>query len=154
MRKSLIATVALGTSLAIGAVGITAALPAVAGAQTAPTTQSAPATPAKGGHKALKALRHHEFKVAADTIGVTPAELRADIKNGQSVAEVAASKNVPVDTVITAVVNDASAKIDKAVTNGKLTQEKADAMKAKLTDRVTKLVNAHKGDAKAPASGN
>jgi len=27
-------------------------------------------------------------------------------------------------------------------------------MKAKLTDRVTKLVNAHKGDAKAPASGN
>jgi ribosomal protein S20 len=156
MRKSLIATLALGTSLAIGAVGITAALPNIAGAQTTPTTQSAPsATQNKTGHPGLRALRRHEFKVAADTIGVKPAELRTDLKNGQSIADVAAAKNVPVDNVITAVVNDASARIDKAVTNGKLDQAKADTMKSKLTDRVTKLVNAHKGDhTQAPAQGN
>jgi ribosomal protein S20 len=156
MRKSLIATLALGTSLAIGAVGVTAALPNIAGAQTTPTTQSAPSTTQnKTGHPGLRALRRHEFKVAADTIGVKPAELRTDLKNGQSIADVAAAKNVPVDNVITAVVNDASARIDKAVTNGKLDQAKADTMKSKLTDRVTKLVNAHKGDhTQASAQGN
>ena len=156
MRKSLIATLALGTSLAVGAVGVAAAVPNIAGAQTAPTTQTAPSTaPAKAGHPRLRALRRHEFKVAATTIGVKPAELRTDLKNGQSIADVASSKNVPVDNVITAVVNDASAKIDTAVTNGKLTQERADTLKSKLTDRVTKLVNAHRGDqSQAPAQGN
>lgn len=68
-----------------------------------------------------------------------PAELRSDIKAGQSVADVAAAKGVSVDTVVA----DASAKIDQAVTNGKLTQAKADAAKAKLPAQVTKLVDAH-----------
>jgi len=102
---------------------------------------SAPA--AKTTHPKLRRLRHHEFVVAANTIGVKPAELRSDLKAGQSVADVATAKGVSVDTVVNAVVKDTSAKIDQAVSNGKLTQARADAFKAKLPALVTKLVNAH-----------
>ena len=134
--KKFIATATVGAGLLAGSLGLATMVPGVANAAT-PTTASAPA--AKTTHPALRGLRHHKFIVAANTIGVKPAALRSDIKAGQSVADVAAAKGVSVDTVVT----DASAKIDQAVTNGKLTQAKADAAKAKLPAQVTKLVNAH-----------
>jgi hypothetical protein len=81
--------------------------------------------------------------VAADTIGVKPVDLRADVKGGQSVADVATAKSVSVDTVVNAVVNDATAKIDQAVANGKLSQDRATKIEAKLPAIVTKAVNAH-----------
>jgi len=138
--KKFIATATVGAGLLAGSLGLATMVPGVANAAT-PTTSSAPA--AKTGHPALRRLRHHEFVVAANTIGVKPAELRSDIKAGQSVADVATAKGVSVDTVVNAVVTDASAKIDQAVTNGKLTQAKADTAKAKLPALVTKAVNAH-----------
>ena len=138
--KKFVATATIGAGLLAGSLGVAAMVPGVANAAT-PTTSTAPA--AKTAHPKLRHLRHHEFKVAADTIGVKPAELRSDIKGGQSVADVASAKGVSVDTVVNALVNDASAKIDQAVTNGKLTQAQADAAKAKLPTLVTKLVNAH-----------
>ena len=138
--KKFIATATVGAGLLAGSLGVATMVPGVANAAT-PTTSSAPA--AKAAHPTLRHLRHHEFKVAAATIGVKPAELRSDIKAGQSVADVATAKGVSVDSVVNAVVSDASAKIDQAATNGKLTQAQADAAKAKLPTLVTKLVNAH-----------
>ena len=138
--KKIVATAAIGAGLLAGSLGVAAMVPGVANAAT-PTTSAAPAS--KTTHPKLRRLRHHEFKVAADTIGVKPAELRSDIKGGQSVADVANAKGISVDTVVNAVVKDASARIDQAVTNGKLTQAQADAAKAKLPTRVTELVNAH-----------
>jgi len=138
--KKIIAAATIGAALLAGSLGVAGMVPGVANAATA-TTSAAPA--AKATHLKLRRLRHHEFIVAANTIGVKPAELRSDIKAGQSIAEVATAKGVSVDTVVNAVVNDVSAKIDQAVTHGKLTQAKADAAKAKLPAQVTKLVNAH-----------
>lgn len=148
-RTTFLATAALGTSLVLGAVGVAAFVPGVAGAQTTSTTQAPAATaehPGHGNHPRLRAVRRHELKVAADTIGVTPAELRTDLKDGQSVADVANSKGVSPDTVVQAIVSDVTARVDKAVTNGKLTQQRADQIEARLPDRVTKLVDHHRGD--------
>ena len=139
--KKFIASATIGAGLLAGSLGVATMVPGVANAAT-PTTTSTPA--AKAHHSKLHQLRHHEFVVAANTIGVKPAELRSDIKAGQSVADVATAKGVSVDTVVNAVVKDASDKIDQAVTNGKLTQAKADTAKAKLPATVTKLVNAHR----------
>ena len=136
-----VAGAVVGAGLLAGSLGLASLDVGVANAAT-PTTSAAPAAD-HAGHPLLRRLRHYEFKVAADTIGVKPAELRSDLKAGQSVADVAGSKGVSVDTVVNAVVKDASAKIDQAVTNGKLTQAQADAAKAKLPAQVTKLVNAH-----------
>lgn len=138
-----VAGAVVGAGLLVGSLGLATMDLGVANAAT-PTTSAPTTAPAANHerHPGLRRLRHHEFKVAADTIGVKPAELRADLKAGQSVADVATAKGVAVDTVVNAVVKDASAKIDQAVTNGKLTQAQADAAKAKLPAQVTKLVNA------------
>ncbi len=87
-------------------------------------------------------------KIAADTIGVSPQDLRAAVKGGQSIAEVATSKGVDPQTVIKAIVDAGNTKIDQAVTDGKLSADRAATLKSKLTDRVTKFVNAHHGSAK------
>ena len=137
--KKFLATAAIGVGLVAGSVGIATVLPSgVAGAQT--STSSATAN----RPHARRHLRREEFKVAADTIGVPPAELLSDLKAGQSVADVANAKGVPVETVVNAIVQDASQRVDQAVTNGKLTQEQADKIKAALPARVDKAVNHHR----------
>ena len=41
----------------------------------------------------------------------------------------------------TAIVDAGNTKIDEAVTNGKITQDRADKMKSRLSDAATKFVN-------------
>jgi spermidine/putrescine-binding protein len=147
LKNKMIATTTIAAGLLVGSLGLAAVIPAgVASAQTATTqtsTTQAANPSARTGHPALRNLRRAEFKVAADTIGVKPVDLRADVKGGQSVADVATAKSVSVDTVVNAVVNDATAKIDQAVANGKLSQDRATKIEAKLPAIVTKAVNAH-----------
>lgn len=78
---------------------------------------------------------------AAAALGTDAAGLRALLTDGKTIAQVAADKGVSVDTVIAAVVAAQTAKIDQAVTDGKLTQAQADTAKAGLTERATALVN-------------
>src|SRR6478752_4709565 len=155
-RKTILATAALGATLTLGAVGIgTAVIPNMAGAQSA--TSSTPAadsgSPLKG-HPKLRAFARQEFRLAADTIGIPATDLRDAVKGGQSVAEVAEAHGVSADTVVNAVVGDIDAKVDRAVTNGKITQERADTIKERAPERVTKLVDAHRGDHAAAPAGN
>ncbi len=97
------------------------------------------------------ARRHHLVKqggnIAAQTIGISPQALRTAAKGGQSVAEVATSKGVAPQKVITAIVNAGNTKIDQAVANGKLSAARAATLESKLTASATKLVNAHHGSA-------
>lgn len=154
-RKSIIATAALGTTLALGAIGLgTAVLPAVAGAQSTDTTQIASDSSVLGGHPVLRHVGREEFKLAADTIGIPAQELRSDLKAGQSIADVATSKGVDPATVVNAVVGDLDAKLDTAVANGKISQERADTVKERLPERITNLVNRHRGDHPAAQPGN
>jgi len=145
MRK-FIATTAAGLALATGAVALTTFSPIMsAGAQTTtPTVQTQTADPSgKPGHPKLRHLAKAAVKDAAGVIGIEPKELLSDLKAGQSIAEVATAHGVDPQTVIDKLVTDASARVDQAVTNGKLTAEQAAKIKAALPDRVTKLVNKH-----------
>ncbi len=147
-RSSIIATTALGAALTLGAVGIgTAVLPGAAGAQT--TTTQADSSTAAGklaNHPRLRQLVKEEGTIAAQTIGISPKELRSDVKGGQSVAEVAQAHGVDPQTVVDAVVKDLDAKLDKAVADGKVTQERATKIEDRLPTRIDKLVNHHRGD--------
>jgi ribosomal protein S20 len=80
-------------------------------------------------------------QVAADTIGISPAELRDAVKGGKTIAQVAEDHGKTGQEVIDAIVAAANTKIDKAVADGKLDAARAAQMKTKLVDRVTKLVN-------------
>jgi hypothetical protein len=143
--KKFFATAAVGGTLLAGSLGASWILPSAV-ANAAPATAS-PATvkQALAKHPALRHFGRVEFRVAAKTIGVKPTDLRADLKSGQSIAEVANSKGVPVDSVVNAIVTDSTAKINDAVSHGHLSQTRATKIEGELPQWVTTLVNAHLG---------
>jgi polyhydroxyalkanoate synthesis regulator phasin len=63
------------------------------------------------------------------------------LQAGKSIADVAAEKNVAVDTIVEAVVTPRADRLNELVTNGQLTQEQADAMLAEMNTRDTERIN-------------
>jgi hypothetical protein len=104
------------------------------------------AGPAAGDYPVLRSLARGQFEVAAGAIGTSPAEVRIEFANGHSIAEVAATRGVPVDSVVAAVIADASAKLDRAVADGRTSRFAADRFKSRLPQWATRLVNGHRGD--------
>ena len=137
-----VATTAAGLALATGSVAVATLTPlGTAFAQDGSQTQAPAGTDHAGGRGIVRAVAKAAVKDAAGVIGITPQELMTQLKAGSSIAEVATSKGVDPQAVITKLSTDANARIDQLVTEGKITQERADQAKAKTTDRVTKLVN-------------
>ena len=91
------------------------------------------------------------FGDVAKQLGLTPQDLLTELRSGKSLADVAKEKGVDEQAVIDGLVSAASTRIDQAVKDGKLAQDKADAMKAKLPDRIKALVE-HQG-LKGPGRG-
>jgi ribosomal protein S20 len=73
---------------------------------------------------------------AADALKMTPAELRADLRAGKSVKDVATAKNVPYATVSAAIVAAVKADLDAAVKAGTLKQARADRILERLQARL------------------
>ncbi len=93
-----------------------------------------------GEHRpAILALRHM-VQTAAETIGITPRELAAEIKGGSSVADIAEAHNVEPQAVIDALVEEANAAIDRLVEAGKLTPEQGARAKEKALAAITRFV--------------
>jgi hypothetical protein len=82
-------------------------------------------------------------RVSADTIGIPVDELRAALRNGQSIAQVAESKGVATQQVIDAVVVATTAKIDEAAAAGKIDAARAEELQANLPTLAERLVNAN-----------
>ncbi len=82
-----------------------------------------------------------KLDAAAKALGITADELEKDLRNGQSIADVAKAKSVDVNKVIDALVNDAQSEIDAAVKDKHLTQQQADTLTKNLKAHITDLVN-------------
>lgn len=78
---------------------------------------------------------------AANALGITSDDLMQQVLNGTTVAKIAESKNIPLNTVVDAVVKEITTKIDAAVTAGTMTQAQADKIKTNLTQTVTDFAN-------------
>ena len=78
---------------------------------------------------------------AAKALGISSAELKTDLANGQTIAQIAKSKNIDVNKVIDALVADESAKIDAAVKAGHLSKVQGDNLKSHLKAVITMTVN-------------
>jgi len=93
-------------------------------------------------HKALVAriVRVNRLHLAAKYLGMTPKEIRTARQDGQSLAQIATSKGKSVDGLVAAIVAPAKARAAKAVSNGRLTQQRADELIARLTERAQALV--------------
>jgi hypothetical protein len=78
---------------------------------------------------------------AASALGVSVEDLRTALGDGKSIADVAAEQGVDVQTVIDALVAQASTHLDEAVAEGRLTEEEAATRKTEVTEKITELVN-------------
>jgi hypothetical protein len=86
------------------------------------------------------------LSAAADYLGLTPTELFAKLRSGQTLAQIAGSTSgKSVDGLIDAMTAAQKTAIDGAVKDGRLTQSQADQLAARLKDRVTALVNGQSG---------
>ncbi len=97
-------------------------------------------TPGEHRGKFRKAIKG-AINTAAEVIGVEPQELVEAIKAGGTIADVATANGVDPAAVVDALVAQASAKLDEAVANGRISEEKATEIKSGLEERMTKLVN-------------
>jgi hypothetical protein len=87
----------------------------------------------------------------AKALGITTQQLQADLAKGQTIAQIAKSKNIDVNTIINTLVGDATAKVAQAVKAGYLTQAQADKANAAIKSAITGLVN--NGFPKGPPGG-
>jgi ribosomal protein S20 len=173
MKKFLAATLAVA-GLGIGTAAVAAINPlGVAGAQTstpAPAeterpidsvlsglvtdgtitqqqadTLKARLTEFRKAHHPIRNAAKDSVSVAASTIGIDAKDLVKELRTGKSVADVAGEHGVAEKTVVDAIVNDLTSKIDQAATNGTITAERATTIEAKLPAKVTQLVEKTRG---------
>lgn len=76
----------------------------------------------------------------ADALGVTDAELRSALEEGMSIADVAEDQGVDVQEVVDALVAAATERLDQAVEDGRLEEDRAEEIKAALPQRVAAMV--------------
>ncbi|WP_168120200.1 SHOCT domain-containing protein [Paenibacillus sp. HB172176] len=94
----------------------------------------------RGRHDGSPMLRS-EDGVLLDTLGITGEELKAALKEGKTIADIAAEKGIDVQTVIDAGVAAVKAKLDEKLASGAITQEQYDKLLDQATNGIDKLVN-------------
>jgi hypothetical protein len=83
----------------------------------------------------------HHLDAAAEYLGLTEAELRTQLRNGQTLAQVAQAQGKTVDGLVDALVADEKAELDAAVAAGRITQAQADEQLARAEERFEALVD-------------
>jgi hypothetical protein len=138
--KKVIAGTALVGTLLVGVAGVSYAT--TPSSSTAQATTTPNGTAAKAKHPVLaRRERRAAFKTVLDQTHTTAVDLKAGLKSGQTVAQYAAAHGSSAQAVHDALVTKFSAAIDKAVSNGKVTQTQADTLKQNLPTRIDKFLN-------------
>jgi len=75
--------------------------------------------------------------VAAEQLELTRTDLISELQSGKTIADVAAEKDVALDTIVEAFVAPRAEQLAAQVDNGQLTQEQADTMLATMRANVT-----------------
>lgn len=88
-----------------------------------------------------QADRAERAEELADTLGTTADELKAELRAGTSLAEVAQGAGVDIDTLIDQIEEQATDRINQAVADGRIDQARADEKLETLRDDITARVN-------------
>ena len=87
----------------------------------------------RAGHR-----RGAHLETVADLLDMEPADLTEALRDGQSIADLAGGET---QSVIEALVAQATDRLDQAVADEKLTQDEADNKLVEITQRITDMVN-------------
>ena len=82
-----------------------------------------------------------KLSTAADYLGLSVAQLRTRLANGQSLADIAKAQGKSVDGLKSAIRDEFKKKLDTAVSNGTLTKDQASAILGRFEARLDDLVN-------------
>jgi polyhydroxyalkanoate synthesis regulator phasin len=104
-------------------------------------------TPFLFGPPVLGGFHHHgggvflsKVDAAAEYLGLTEAQLRERLEEGQSLADVARAEDKSVDGLKQALLDDAQQQLDDAVEDGELTRERANEVLERLREGIDDLV--------------
>lgn len=93
---------------------------------------------------------HHghgaQLDAAATFLGLTEAELREQLRDGKSLAEIAKAEGKTAAALVDALVAAAKTDLAEAVESGRLTDAQRDRIVEELEDRITEGVNATPGE--------
>lgn len=78
---------------------------------------------------------------AAEALGMDVDDLMAERHDGKSLADIAASKGISTDELISAMLDAREAALDEAVDSGRITQEQADYMLEHMSDEMAEHVD-------------
>ena len=144
--KRFLATITAAGLLTVGAAGAAVAAENSPGTPSSDTPAAQEQTQSPSQNRAThRGVRRGAIRVAAQaaaaTIGVEVAELRDAVRSGQTVGAFAEAKGVSADSVVTAVVAALDARIDQAVTDGKVDEARAAKVKERVPEFARRLVN-------------
>lgn len=115
---------------ALAAAGATLAVAAGAGGALA------------AGGKGTQGPAGHPGPVAiASYLGLTPAQLRQQLRSGKTLAQIAVAQGKTVAGLENAIYADVQTHLDRAVANGRLTKAQEQTLLARLKSRLDDLVN-------------
>jgi len=118
----------IGGAAIVGALALSAAAGVGSASAKSLISKAGITKPAHDGRGPAKSLAN-----VAAVLKLTEAELKTQLDSGKSLAAVAATQNVNVQSVIDAVVTEMKAHIAEEVASGELTQAQADAKLAEVT---------------------
>ncbi len=87
------------------------------------------------------AWRHQLISTAANDLHLSESSLMADLRNGQTLAQIATAQGVAASTLTADLENAAQADIQKAVSSGKITSSEAQALQARVDTWIADWVN-------------
>jgi hypothetical protein len=136
ISRPIAVTTLAATALAGGLGGALLLGPASAG----PSTTTA-AGVASGKAVASAAPCREGLADVADALGISRDDLRAALRDGQTLAGIAEANHVDPQRVVDVLVANGSERLDAAVAAGRIDRATADERKADLPERVADLVN-------------
>ncbi len=133
--------------VAVGGIATVSIIPALAAGVSGANNSTLAATPAPGsakaGHAGAKAVaaRHIAlalFRESVKETGLGRTTVLTDLLNGETFAQVDGSKAQAVESAVMAKI---TTRLNKAVTNGKLTKTQERALSSAATTGISKLMN-------------
>lgn len=96
--------------------------------------------PGHRGHGLRGALGEGGADIAG-LLDMEPTDVRDALREGATIADLAAQQGVDVDTIVDAIVDAAVERVDGALESGRIDQEKADEILANAEERAEAMVN-------------
>jgi hypothetical protein len=93
------------------------------------------------GRGGMTRRREFSLDIIAEALDLTVDEVKTELEEGISIADLATAHDVDVQIIIDAIVAQREEAMAVAVENGRINQEQADEMLANLADSITEHVN-------------